>query len=127
MPETRTASIELAPNGVVLVRILNGARQSMPDASENLSTAIAIGTGRRRPILVDIRSAQPLAADVRRVYSGENVANAFTALALLIDASTVGRMMGNVYFSVARLPIPMQMFVMESKALEWLERHRPTS
>jgi hypothetical protein len=120
MPETRTAWIELADNGVIIVRVRNGARQSMTDASENLSTAIAIAAGRRRPILVDIRTAQPLAADVRRLYSGDNVAQAFTALALLIEGSPLGRMMGNVYFSVARLPMPMQMFVEESKAIEWL-------
>ena len=66
----------------------------------------------------------PLAADVRRMYSGRNIADAFTALALLIDTSPLGRTMGNVYFSVARLPMPMKMFTEESKALEWLDGHR---
>ena len=120
MPETRTAQIDLVASGVVIVRIHNGARQSMTDASDNLTTAIAVAGGTRSPILVDIRGAQPLAADVRRLYSGQNVADAFTALALLIEGSPLGRMMGNVYFNVARLPIPMQMFVEERKALEWL-------
>ena len=124
MPETRTAQIELAASGVVVVRIKNGARQSMTDAGDNLMTAIGVAAGKRRPILVDIRGAQPLAADVRRLYSGQNVADAFIALALLIEGSPLGRMMGNVYFSVARLPMPMQMFVQETKALDWLERHQ---
>jgi hypothetical protein len=123
MPETRTANIVLAESGVVIVRIHHGARQSMTDASENLTMAVRVGTGMRRPILVDIRGAQPLAADVRRLYSGQNVADAFTALALLIEGSPLGRMMGNVYLSVARLPMPMQMFVEEKKAFEWLARH----
>jgi hypothetical protein len=123
MAETRTANIELADSGVVIVRIRRGARQSLTDASENLTAAISVAAGTRRPILVDIRAAQPLAADVRRLYSGQNVATAFTALALLIEGSPLGRMMGNVYFSVARLPMPMQMFVDQKKALEWLARH----
>ena len=123
MPETRTARIELAASGIVIARINQGARQSVTDASDYVTTAIRVAEGLRRPILVDIRHAQPLAADVRRLYSGHNVANAFTALALLIEGSPLGRMMGNVYFSVARLPMPMQMFVEERKALEWLERH----
>ena len=126
MLETRTARIDLAESGVVVVRIRNGARQSMTDASDNLTTAIGVAGGTRRPILVDIRGAQPLAADVRRLYSGQNVANAFTALALLIEGSPLGRMMGNVYFSVARLPMPMQMFMDESRAMEWLARHART-
>jgi len=124
VPDTRTARIELADSGVVIVRIRNGARQSVSDASENVSTAIAMRGGQRCPILVDIRQAAPLAADVRRMYSGGNIADAFTALALLIDTSPLGRTMGNVYFSVARLPMPMKMFAEEKKALEWLDGHR---
>ena len=124
VPDTRTARIELSDAGVVVVRIRNGARQSMSDASENLSAAVATRDGERRPLLVDIRNAAPLAADVRRLYSSQNIAKAFTALALLIDTSPLGRTMGNVYFAVARLPMPMKMFVEESKALEWLDGHR---
>jgi hypothetical protein len=120
MPDTRTARIELSEAGIVMVRIRNGARQSVPDASENLTTAIAARGGRRRPLLVDIRQAAPLAADVRRMYSAGHIADAFSAMGLLIETSTLGRMMGNVYFSVARLPMPMKMFVAESLAVDWL-------
>jgi hypothetical protein len=121
MPETRTAHINLTDDGIVVVRVRPGARQSMTDASENLAAAVAQTGGRRRPLLVDIRGAQPLAADVRRQYAGQIVVTAFSALALLIEGSTFGRMMGNVYFSVAQLAIPMKMFVDESQALEWLK------
>ena len=124
MPHTRTALIELSDTGIVIVRVRNGVRQSIPDASENLSTAIATRAGQRRPLLVDIQKAAPLAADVRRQYSSQQIADAFTALALLTDTTTLGRLMGNVYFSVARLPMPMKMFVDESQALAWLDRHR---
>ena len=124
VPDTRTARIELSDAGFVVVRIRNGARQSVSDASENVATAIAERGGQLRPILVDIRNAAPLAADVRRMYSGRNIADAFTALALLIDTNPLGRTMGNVYFSVARLPMPMKMFAEEPQALEWLDGHR---
>ena len=124
MPDTRTAFIELSDTGIVIVRVRDGIRQSVTDASENLSTAIAMRGGERRPLLVDIKKAAPLAADVRRQYSSQHIADAFTALALLIDTSALGRMMGNVYFAVARLPMPMKMFVDESLALAWLDRHR---
>jgi hypothetical protein len=82
MPETTTAHISLSDRGLVLVRIRSGARQSMTDAGENLAFAVAETAGRRRPLLVDIRVAQPLAADVRRQYSGRTVVDAFLALAL---------------------------------------------
>lgn len=122
MSDTRTAQISLTDDGVVVVRIRMGARQSMTDASENLAAAVLEAAGRRRPLLVDIRGAQPLAADVRRQYSGQRVVDTFSALALLIEASTLGRTMGNVYFSLARLAIPTHLFVEEARALDWLNR-----
>ena len=97
MPETRTAHINRTDDGVVIARIRQGARQSMTDASENLATAVAETGGVKRLLLVDIRGAQPyFAADVRRRYMGPMVTDAFSALALLIEGSTMGRMMGNV-------------------------------
>ena len=85
MSDTRTAQISLTDDGVVVVRIRMGARQSITDASENLTAAVLEAAGRRRPLLVDIRGAQPLAADVRRQYSGQRVVDTISALALLIE------------------------------------------
>lgn len=123
MPDTRTAHISLTDDGVVVVRIHMCARQSITDASENLAAAVFEAAGRRRPLLVDIRGAQPLAADVRRQYSGQKVTDTFSALALLVEASTLGRTMGNVYFSLARLAIPTKLFIGEAQALAWLNTH----
>jgi hypothetical protein len=122
MPDTRTAEITLSENGIVIVRIRAGARQSIADAQENLGTAIAQTGGRRCPVLIDIRFALPLAADVRTQYSGARVADAFSALAMVVEVSPLGRMMGNVYLSVACLAISTRLFHDERLALEWLQR-----
>ena len=131
MPDTRTAQIGRRDDGVVIVRIHNNARQSVPDAQENLATAVSETAGRRCPLLVDIRTAQPLAADVRQQYMGPTVVNAFTALALLVEASPMGTMMGNVYLRVAMLGIPTKLFTSEADAMRWLDAYpaegtRPT-
>jgi hypothetical protein len=123
MPDTSTAQIGLSDGGVVIVRIRNNARQSVPDAQENLASAVAKTAGRRCPLLVDIRTAQPLAADVRQQYTGPTVVNAFTALALLIEASPMGTMMGNVYLRLARLGIPTKLFTSEPEAIQWLDAY----
>jgi hypothetical protein len=123
MPDTRTAQISMSDGGVVVVRIRNNARQSVPDAHENLAAALSETAGRRRPLLVDVRTAQPLAADVRQQYTGPTVVNAFTALALLVEASPMGTMMGNVYLRVASLGIPTKLFTSEPEAMQWLEDH----
>src|SRR5262245_48011325 len=124
MPETKTARINLSENGLLIVRIRTGAYQSLEDAKANLAMALDETSGRRRPLLIDISDAQPLDADVRHHYSGHALVDGFSALALLIEASPLGRMMGNVYLRVARPGIPTQLFVDEARAMEWLIQHR---
>lgn len=123
MPITRTALISLRSDGLVVVNIHHGAAQSLEDAKANLTAAIDVTAGHRRPLLVDIRGSQPLDAAVRHYYSGQLVAEHFSALALLVESTPLGRMMGNVYLRVAHLDIPTQLFADESEAREWLIRY----
>jgi hypothetical protein len=120
MRETPTALVDLGPDGVVTVRIRNGARQSLADAKQNLDAALDERAGQRCPILVDIREAEPLEAEVRHYYSGQVLVDGFCALALLVDASPLGRMIGNVYLRVARPGIPTRLFTQPTQAHEWL-------
>lgn len=124
MAETNTAVIHLTVDGLVIVRIRDGACQSVDEAKTNLATAIAATAGRRRPLLVDIRTAQPLDAEARHLYSGQTLVDGFVALALVVDSSPFGRMMGNVYLRIARPGIPTQLFTDEPRAVEWLMKHR---
>jgi len=119
MAETATARITLE-SGIILVRLRDGALHRPTDARENLRVALSETTGVRRPMLVDITRCQPLQAETRHVYSGQLLVDGFTALALLIEATPFGRMMGNVYLRVARPGIPTRLFTSEASALEWL-------
>jgi hypothetical protein len=124
MPSTRTARINLDDQGLVIVRVNDGAAQSLGDAKLNLAAAVSETGGVRRPLLIDIRTAQPLEADARHHYSGQTLVEAFSALALLVEGSPFGRMLGNVYLRVARPGIPTQLFSDEARAVEWLHGHR---
>ena len=123
MRETNTALVRLGSDGVISVHIRSGAQQSLTDAKENLGAALEARDGQRRPLLVDIRDALPLDAEVRHYYSGQ-VLDGFTALAMLIDASPFGRMMGNVYLRVARPGIPTRLFTEPEPARAWLIAYR---
>lgn len=118
MQETLTATVALR-DGVVSVRVRAAVAQTVADAEQNLAAALQLRDGQRRPILVDIRDAVPLDAEVRRCYSGE-VLVGFSALALLIKANPLGRMIGNVYLRVANTRIPTRLFTDEDSALQWL-------
>ena len=124
MPDTKTAAIHLDEDGLVIVKIRDNAYQSLDDAKTNLFTAVSATSGRRRPLLIDIRTAQPLDADARHHYSGQTLVDGFSALALLVESSPFGRMMGNVYLRVARPGVPTRLFTEERRALEWLINHR---
>ena len=123
MTETKTARIGLTDDGVLIVRVNEGAFQSLADAKENLAVAVSHTKGARRPLLVDIRRAKPLDADARHHFSGQTLVEAFSGLALLVDASPFGRMMGNVYLRIARPGIPTQLFSDETQAVTWLKNH----
>jgi hypothetical protein len=120
MPRTATASIELASNGSVVVRIGPGVKQSLDDAQENIAASVALAGGKPRPLLVDISRAEPLEAPVRHFYSGEWLGQHFTALALVVGANALGRMMGSVYLRIARPGVPTRLFDREPEALSWL-------
>lgn len=120
MQATRTASIELDERGVVVTSINAGAKQSLLEARENMAATIELCGGTRRPLLVDISRCAPLEAEVRHFYSGEILVSSFTALALVIEASPLGTMMGNVYLRIARPGIPTRLFTEREAALRWL-------
>ena len=124
MPETRTAHIALNSNGLVVVRIKQGALQTIEDAKANLAMCVSETGGRRRPLLVDISGSRPLESEVRHHYSGETLVDSFSALAMIIASSALGRMMANVYLRVARPGIPTQLFAEEVRAVEWLMQYR---
>lgn len=120
---TRTALVESSSDGIVTVRILESAEQSLEDAKENVAAAVAAGSG-RCVLLVDIRYARPLTPKTRHYYTGKTLTDHFVALGLLVKATSFGRMMGNVYLRIANPGIPAMLFASEEEALTWLRERR---
>ncbi len=116
------------PAGCVIVRVTPNVRQTLEDARENVEASIALGGGPRRyPLLVDITETAPLTSEVRHFYVGGALAESFNALGLLVEASALGTMMGNVFFrmldAVPRedgTKIPSRVFADEGAAIAWL-------
>jgi hypothetical protein len=117
---TRTGNVTLRDDGLVEIRIDEGVFQSLADARENLDATIRACGGRRRPFLVDISRAKTLEPEVRHFYTGERLLEGFLAMGLLVEASPFGRMMGNIYFRVAKPGIPTRLFTDQESALQWL-------
>jgi hypothetical protein len=117
---TPTAEIALRPEGIVVTRIEAGVQQSLADACVNLAATVEACGQQKRPLLVDISRCRPLEPDVRHYYTGEVLVESFAALALVVEATPFGRIMGNIYLRVARPGVPTRLFRDEASALEWL-------
>jgi hypothetical protein len=121
---TATAEVLVLPDGIVVTRIDAGVKQSLEAARENLAATIAACGGQRGRLLVDISRCQPLEAEVRHYYTGDVLVASFVALAILVESTPFGRMMGNIYLRVARAGIPTRLFVDELAAFAWLRSQR---
>ena len=122
--ETRTGRVWREADGIVRVLISAEAVQNLTDAKENLGAAIKAGLGTKSPLLVDIRQAKMLEPEARHYYAGNALDDHFTALGLLLNASPLGIMMGNVYMRLARHKVPLRLFQKEEDALAWLLKQR---
>ena len=116
----RTAEIHLREDGIVHVKIRKGIVQTMDDARLNLDTAVALRGGQKRPILIDLRVAEPLETVIRHHYSGTKLSEWFDGLALVVSGSPFGRMMGNIYLKVAKPYVPIRLFEDPDVASSWL-------
>jgi hypothetical protein len=119
--ETRTATARR--QGELVTISIGPLPQSLDDARENLAACVTLTEGRRCPLLVDLKQALPLEPEVRHLYSGESLVASFTAIAMVISAAPLGRMMGNVYLRVARPGVPTRLFSRRAPAVDWLGQH----
>jgi hypothetical protein len=120
---TRTARIERTSDGIVITRVRADVQQSIDDAVENVSAAAEACCGKRSPIVDDLRESMTLDAETRHYYSGKQLTDFFSSLALLVSAGAFGKMMGNLYLRVANPGIPSKLFDSETDAIQWSARH----
>ena len=125
LAKSRTAVIVVDDDGsgpIVAVRILPDVHQSLEDARANIEACIHAAGSRRCRLLVDLRRAQPLPAEVRHYYSGEKLTQWFSAMAFLVEASPMGQVMGNLYLRITRPGIPTRLFNEKDAAMNWLRK-----
>jgi hypothetical protein len=93
---TRVADIVVEEEGltpIVTIRIKPGVRQSIDDARENVEACILAAGHRSCRLLVDIRRGEVIPPEVRHFCSGDKLIEWFSAMALLVEGSPVGRVM----------------------------------
>jgi len=120
MTSTRSGRVRLHDDWCVVTRIEPGAPHTLEDARENIAATIAMCGGVRRPLLVDISRSAPLEPEVRHVYADAQLVDSFLALAVIVEASPLGRVIGDIYLRVAQPGVPTRVFQDEASARGWL-------
>lgn len=114
---SRVDKIWLSEDGIIHIVVLPGAEYAQADARAGIATVIRISSGKKHPLLVDIRRVKSIDRVARREFaSGTNV----TALALLI-ASPVSKVIGNVFVGLNKVAVPVRLFTSEAEATQWLK------
>jgi hypothetical protein len=117
---TRTNRNWLRSDGILQSETLPGVSQSLTDAHENTAAYARLTGGRRRPLLLDMRTVSgQLDRAAREYYAGPEYAAVVNATALLVG-SPVGRMIGTFILRLARPVAPIRVFTTEPEALAWL-------
>lgn len=117
--ETRTQKVSLRDDGIIFFLSFPNSEHSLSDAKENVAAAAALGDGRKRPCLVDLRQLKSMSREARAYYAGDETAQVEAAAALLV-ASLVSKIIGNFFMGINKPVIPTRLFTSEAQAVEWL-------
>jgi SpoIIAA-like len=110
----------LGSDGIARIRYEVGDIVNEDRARATIVELKSLTSGKRLPVLVDIRKMKSVTREARVVFG--NAADAFSALALLADSPRT-QLIANFFIGLSRPKVPTQMFTDEEKALTWLRRH----
>jgi len=117
---TRTKRYWIDDDGIMRIRALPGAEETLADARENVRASNALAKGRRYPVLDDSRQLRSMDRAARAHYAGPESAGSTLAVASII-ASPIQRTMGNFFLTLNKPPFPVRLFSAEAEALAWLK------
>lgn len=115
---TQSAKISLREDGIIQVVTLPGVKSDLEDAKENVAVIAKFAAGKRRPVLIDMRTSQGIDRETRAYYSSAEGVKSDTALALLVE-SLVTQVMANFFIGFNKPPVPTRLFT--SEAVAWLK------
>jgi len=118
---TRTARYSLGDDGIVRMSSLPGARETLADAQENLhAVETLVGSGRRCPMLSDVRLLQTIDRQARAFYGAPEFAVVLSAVAVIVG-SPATRMLTNFILTLYKPRYPVRLFTSEPEAVAWIK------
>lgn len=106
-------------NGILYGRFANDLELTLPIAKACVEGRIFFSKGKSYPMLVDMTGLKSVNKQARQ-YMATMGATLVTAGAL-ITRSAVSKMIGNMFLTIDKPPVPVKLFTSELKAREWLK------
>jgi hypothetical protein len=117
---TRTSTLEIDQDGIIIATILPNVHGTLADATENMAAMEALSQGRPFLLLLDMREMQSQDRDARYAYT--NAPTQPHALAIIVG-SAISRITGNLFVTMKRPVFPSRLFTDMHSAMTWLEKH----
>jgi hypothetical protein len=118
--ETEVDRQWLGEDGILYVEILPNAEMTLANAQQSTETFKQVTGGKKRPLLIDISRQKSMSREAREHKAGKAVENDVLALALVMT-SPVGKVLGNLYYSLSKPSFPVRLFTSKNEAVEWLK------
>jgi len=109
--------------GILRFVAAQGTEQSRQDAEESMRVFAQLAAGKRRPAVMVIVGVKGLSRDARAIYAGPESVKTFSAAAIVVSGSTVGRTLVNFILAVSKPAYPTRMFEAVDEALSWARAH----
>lgn len=116
---TRTEEISLDSSGIVICKVFKDVYMNLSDAIENIAAVKEIASGKKVPVLVDIRESKGATKQCRDYFAGDEAERVQKACALIVS-SPLSVIVGSFFIGLNRTKFPTKLFRNEEPALEWL-------
>lgn len=120
--ENQNSSYWFDKEGILCSVNKKGApKQSLEDVRNTLTDFYKILNGRKVCLLADATYTQESTKEVRD-YVAKEFPKFIKAIAI-VTKSPLGKMLANLFFTIANQPYPIKMFTHEADARKWLHDH----
>ncbi len=119
--EMPTVVLSQRSDGIVVLRVRDGARQTVTHAHQNVAALAHLTGGERRPCLLDMRAPNSTDRGVREFYASKEGSRPILAMAVLMPPSAM-RLLGNLFLAFSAPVHPTRLFSAEDEAITWLRK-----
>lgn len=117
--ETATATVGLRDDGILEIRMKDGAEDTLETVKEIVKAVITL-VAEPVPVLAVLGGMRSVTAEARAYVAGNDELLARVSRTALVVGSPVSRVIGNVYFKMNRSETSTRLFSSEGDAVSWL-------